>query len=150
MTTAAAAATLERAQEEAIEHLRALIRFDTTNPPGNERPAIDYIASVLRREGVEPKIFEPAPGRANLVARLRGDGSAPPLLLTSHVDVVLAEPSRWTHGPFSGDIADGYLWGRGAVDMKGMTAFELASFLELKRSGVKLKRDVILLALADE
>src|SRR3954469_3689066 len=138
------------AKDEAIEHLRALLRFDTTNPPGNERPAIDYLEGVLRREGIEPRVFEPAPGRANLVARLKGDGSAPPLLLTSHVDVVTAEPARWTHGPFSGDVADGYLFGRGAVDMKGMTAMELASFLALKREGAKLKRDVILLALADE
>jgi acetylornithine deacetylase/succinyl-diaminopimelate desuccinylase-like protein len=146
----AASALDDRAKDEAVEHLRALLRLDTTNPPGNERPAIDHIAAALRREGIEPRILEPAPGRANLVARLRGDGSAPPLLLTSHVDVVTAEPARWTHGPFSGDIADGWLFGRGAVDMKGMTAMELASFLALERSGAKLKRDVILLVLADE
>ncbi len=136
MTTAPALP--EAALDEAVEHLRALIRFDTTNPPGNERPAIDYLAAALRREGIEPEIFVPAPNRGNLVARLRGDGSAPPLLLTSHVDVVTAEPERWTHGPFSGDLHDGWVYGRGAVDMKGMTAFELSAFLALKRSGARL------------
>ncbi|HVY61982.1 MAG TPA: M20/M25/M40 family metallo-hydrolase [Planctomycetota bacterium] len=140
----------DAAKDEAIEILRTLLRFDTTNPPGNEKPAIDYLAGLLRKEGIEPKLFEPAPGRANLVARPRGDGSAPPLLLTSHVDVVTAEPARWTHGPFSGDVEGGYVFGRGAVDMKGMPAMEVATFLALKRAGVKLKRDVILLALADE
>lgn len=150
--TAAGPAATEtaRLQDEAVEHLRALLRIDTTNPPGNERPAVDYVAGVLRKHGIEPEVFEPAPGRANLVARLKGSGQKAPLLLTSHVDVVMAEPARWTHPPFGAEVADGYLYGRGAVDMKGMTAFELVSFLELKRSGVKLERDVILLVLCDE
>jgi acetylornithine deacetylase/succinyl-diaminopimelate desuccinylase-like protein len=148
--TAADPRFLAAAEDDAIAHLRALLRFDTTNPPGNERPAIDYVAAALAREGIAAEVFEPAPGRANLVARLRGDGSAPPLLLTSHVDVVAAEPAKWTHGPFSGDLDQGCIWGRGAVDMKGMTAMELATFLALKRGGARLRRDVILLALADE
>jgi acetylornithine deacetylase/succinyl-diaminopimelate desuccinylase-like protein len=145
-----AAAETSRLEDEAIHHLRALLRFDTTNPPGNERPAIDHIARALAAEGIAAEIFEPSPGRANLVARLRGDGSEGPLLLSSHVDVVTAEPEKWTHGPFSGDLDAGFVWGRGAIDMKGMTALELASFLALKRSGARLRRDVILLALSDE
>ncbi|HET7738694.1 MAG TPA: M20/M25/M40 family metallo-hydrolase [Tepidiformaceae bacterium] len=138
------------AVDEAVEHLKALVRFDTTNPPGNELPVIEYVARVLRVEGIEAQVFEPAPGRANLVARLRGDGSKGALLLTSHVDVVLAEAARWTYPPFEAVERDGYIWGRGTVDMKGMTAFQLATMVALKRAGATLERDVILLVLADE
>ncbi len=145
-------------EERAVEILRDLLRFDTTNPPGNERPAIDYIARLLRDEaGVEPEIFEPAPGRANLVARIPAgnggggaEGRARGLLLTSHVDVVAAEASKWRHPPFTGELADGCIWGRGAVDMKGMTALELAVFLAVRQSGEKLGRDVVLSCFADE
>jgi acetylornithine deacetylase/succinyl-diaminopimelate desuccinylase-like protein len=146
----APSAAAERAPEEALEVLRALLRFDTTNPPGNEKPCVEHVAALLRREGIEPAIFEPAPGRANLVARIPGDGSEPPLLLTSHVDVVTAERARWTKDPFGAEVDGGYLFGRGTVDMKGMTAMEVATFLALKREGAKLRRDVILLVLADE
>ena len=136
------------------QHFRELLRFDTTNPPGNERLAVDYIAGGLRAAGIEPLILESAPGRANLVARLKGDGSLPPLLLMGHVDVVSAEPDKWTHPPFSGDCdAAGQIFGRGAVDMKNTVAAHLMSLLLLKQrvaSGQPLKRDVIFLALADE
>ena len=115
------------------QHFRELLRFDTTNPPGNERLAADYIAGVLRAAGIEPLILESAPGRANLVARLKGDGSLPPLLLMGHVDVVSAEPDKWTHPPFSGDCdAAGQIFGRGAVDMKNTVAAHLMSVLLLK------------------
>ena len=138
----------------ATQHFRALLRFDTTNPPGNERLAADYIARVLREAGIEPLILESAPGRANLVARLKGDGSLPPLLLMGHVDVVSAEPDKWTHPPFSGDCdAAGQIFGRGAVDMKNTVTAHLMSLLLLKQravNGQPLKRDVIFLALADE
>ena len=131
----------------ATQHFRALLRFDTTNPPGNERLAADYIARVLREAGIEPLILESAPGRANLVARLKGDGSLPPLLLMGHVDVVSAEPDKWTHPPFSGDCdAAGQIFGRGAVDMKNTVAAHLMSLLLLKQraaNGKPLKRDVI-------
>ncbi len=135
---------------EAVRHLQALIAVDTTNPPGNEVAACRYIASALDREGIPSTILESAPGRGNLVARLPGDGSARPLLLLSHVDVVPSEPARWTVPPFAGDVRDGYVWGRGAVDTKNLTAWELAVFLALKRSGLALRRDVILAATADE
>ena len=127
-----------------------LIRFDTTNPPGNETPCIEYIAAILRREGIEPVVLESAPGRGNLVARLKGDGSLPPILLMGHVDVVPAEADHWQRPPFSGDLVDGIVWGRGATDMKQMVAMELMTVLMLKRAGVPLKRDVILMVNGDE
>ena len=97
--------------DRAVELLRDLIRFDTTNPPGNELPAAQYIADVLRREGIDPTVLESAPKRGNVVARLRGDGSAGALLLMSHLDVVPADPQEWDHPPFAAEVADGYIWG---------------------------------------
>lgn len=135
---------------EAVYHLQALLRFDTTNPPGNELPAMEYMAGVLRAAGLEPVVLESAPQRGNMVARLKGDGSLPPLLLYNHLDVVPAEPSHWTHPPFSGDVADGCVWGRGALDMKSIAVMQLMTMLILKREGIPLHRDVILAATADE
>src|SRR5579875_248717 len=136
--------------DEAIEHLRNLLRLDTRNPPGNERRAADYLREVLQREGIESEIVGPSPDRATLVARLHGDGSQPPLLLMSHTDVVAVEPEKWTHDPFAADIANGFIYGRGALDMKHMVTMELMAMLLLKRLGVPLKRDVIYMAAADE
>jgi acetylornithine deacetylase/succinyl-diaminopimelate desuccinylase-like protein len=136
--------------EEAVHHLQALLRIDTTNPPGNELAAAEYLAGVLRAEGYEPIVLEAAPQRGNLIARLKGDGSLPPLLLYTHLDVVPAEPEHWTHPPFAGDVADGFVWGRGALDMKSVAAMQLMTVLLLKRTGVTLKRDVIFAATADE
>ncbi len=133
-----------------ITTLQDLVRFDTTNPPGNEAPAAQYIRSRLAAEGIESTILESAPGRANVIARLRGDGSERPFLLLSHLDVVAVEPERWSHPPFAAEIADGSLWGRGTLDMKGFTAVQLEILLELKRRRLPLKRDVILAAVADE
>jgi len=135
---------------ELIRHLQELIKRDTTNPPGNEMLAVEYLAGVLKAEGIEPVVFESAPKRGNLVARLKGTGEAPPLLLYGHTDVVPAEPQYWTHPPFAGQAADGFVWGRGAVDMKGTVAQQLTVFLTLKREGAPLKRDVIFTATADE
>lgn len=140
----------EQAFEETVEHLRALVRIDTTNPPGGERPAAEYIAEILRREGLDPIVLESAPERGNLVMRLRGDGSAGPLILLSHLDVVPAEPEKWRYPPFSATVADGYIWGRGTVDTKNLTATELMVLLLLHRQGIPLKRDVVLVACADE
>lgn len=137
-------------REETAQYLRDLLRIDTTNPPGNETRAMEFVAGVLKREGIEPTILESAPNRGNLVARLKGNGSAAPLLLMVHLDVVPAEADRWTHQPFSGDIADGYLWGRGALDTKGLAAMELMLMLLLKREGKRLTRDVIFMANGDE
>lgn len=133
-----------------IQHLQALIRLDTSNPPGNESLAVRYIAGVLDEAGIPYVTPERRPGRANLIARLKGDGSAAPLLLMGHTDVVPVEPDKWTHPPFSGVIADGHLWGRGALDMKFMDAYELATFITLHALGAPLRRDVILALTADE
>jgi acetylornithine deacetylase/succinyl-diaminopimelate desuccinylase-like protein len=140
----------DRTGEQVVNTLQNLIRFDTTNPPGNETPCLEYIRDRLAAEGVDATLLESAPGRGNLVARLPGDGTERPLLLLSHVDVVPAEAEQWTHPPFAGTIADGHLWGRGAVDMKGLTAIELELFILLKRLNLPFKRDVILAATADE
>jgi acetylornithine deacetylase/succinyl-diaminopimelate desuccinylase-like protein len=140
----------DAAGKEALSYLVDLIRLDTTNPPGNERIAADYIARVLDREGIRYEIVEAAPTRASLVARLPGSGKKAPLLLNGHVDVVPAEPEKWRHPPFCGEEHDGCIWGRGAVDMKNMVAMSLAVLVQLKRSGYALDRDVILAAVADE
>jgi len=135
---------------EAIDHLRRLIQIDTTNPPGNEVEACRYLADVLSRDGIQATILESGPGRGNLVARLRGDGSKRPLLLLSHLDVVPAEPSYWHADPFGAAIKDEFIWGRGSVDTKNLTAWQLVCMLELRRTGAYLKRDVILVGTADE
>jgi acetylornithine deacetylase/succinyl-diaminopimelate desuccinylase-like protein len=138
-------------QNEALDCLRALIRLDTTNPPGNERIAADYIADALAAHGVESVIRESAPTRASLIARHPGtDSSKGALLLSSHTDVVPVERSGWTREPFSGEIADGCVWGRGAIDMKSKCATDLVLMTALKRAGAKPDRDVIMAAVADE
>jgi acetylornithine deacetylase/succinyl-diaminopimelate desuccinylase-like protein len=137
--------------EETVEHLCRLIRFDTTNPPGNETPAALYLKQVCEREGFEEiQLLEGAPRRGNLIVRLRGDGSRPPLLLTAHLDVVPAEPEHWTHSPFAATVADGQVWGRGALDMKHMAAMSLVVLLLARRQRLRLKRDLIFAAVADE
>src|SRR3989454_6564415 len=136
--------------DEATALLSQYLRINTTNPPGNEIVAARWLAQVLRRDGIEARIFEPTPGKANLYARLAGDGSARPLILLNHMDVVLASPEYWTVDPFSGVIKDGYVWGRGALDMKGEAIAQLMTLLVMKRAHVPLKRDIIFLATADE
>lgn len=135
---------------EVITHLRNLLRLDTRNPPGNEILAVNYLREVLEQEGFECLVVGPTPDRASLITRLKGDGSEPPLLLMAHTDVVAVEPDKWSHDPFGGEVADGFLYGRGALDMKNMLTMELMAMLLLKRSGVALKRDVIYMAEADE
>lgn len=135
---------------ETVRHLQALIRFNTSNPPGNETLAAEYLAGVLKSEGIEPIVLESAPGRGNVIARLTGAGEQPPLLLYGHTDVVPAEPDDWQHPPFAGEVADGCVWGRGAVDMKGAVAQQLMVLLLLKRLNIPLQRDVIFAATADE
>lgn len=136
--------------EEALAHLKALVAFDTTNPPGNEMPAARYLEGVLKKEGFEPEVIESAPQRGNVVARLKGDGSEKPLLLLSHLDVVPAEEEHWETPPFAAEVKDGYLYGRGTVDMKQMTAMSLMALLAAKRKQIQLKRDIIFAAVADE
>ncbi len=135
---------------DAEEMCRTLLRMDTTNPPGRERVCADYLETKLAEVGIESTILESAPERANLVCRLNGDGSSKPLLLTAHLDVVETYPEHWDHPPFEGVVADGCLWGRGAIDMKNMVAMCTAVMRKLKTDGVELKRDVIFAAVADE
>ncbi|HEY0756510.1 MAG TPA: M20/M25/M40 family metallo-hydrolase [Ktedonobacteraceae bacterium] len=136
--------------EEVVTHLRNLLRLDTRNPPGNEIIAAQYLKDILEAEGFECVVIGPSPERATLITRLKGNGSEQPLLLMGHTDVVAVEPQKWSHPPFSGDIADGFIYGRGALDMKSTVAMELMTILLLKRHGVPLQRDVIYMAEADE
>lgn len=136
--------------QEALELFQALLRVDTTNPPGNERPAAELLAEALRGDGLEPELFEKEPLRTNLVVRLKGAGTKPPLLLTAHLDVVPAEPESWSHPPFAAEIRDGWIFGRGAVDMKNMAAMSTMVLKRLAREKVALQRDVIFAAVADE
>jgi acetylornithine deacetylase/succinyl-diaminopimelate desuccinylase-like protein len=140
----------EEVTAEATDLLSRYIAVDTSNPPGNEEAAALFLADVLRREGLEAHIYQAAPSRANLSARLTGEGSKKPLIFLNHTDVVPAEPSFWQEPPFAGVVRDGFIWGRGALDMKGMAVMELMTVLLLKRHGLSLKRDVVFLALADE
>jgi len=139
--------------KEAQGWLADLIRINTTNPPGNEQVAAKYIAGILEKEGITAEILELTPGRSAVVARLRSAAVANPakaLLLVAHMDVVAVDKSKWTVDPFGGVIKDGYLYGRGAIDDKGMLAANLAAFVALKRANLRLNRDVIFLATADE
>lgn len=137
-------------QDEAVGYLRRLLCLNTINPPGNEIIACQYLANVLAGEGIEATILESAPTRGNLVARLKGDGRAAPLLLMVHLDVVTVEPPRWSCDPFGGEIIDGFVYGRGALDTKELAAMELTVLLWLKRNRVPLARDIIFMANADE
>ena len=150
MTQQLNADILHAAGDEVLAHFQSLLRLDTRNPPGNEILAANYLREVLARDGIDSEIVGPSPERASIVARLRGDVSEPPLLLMSHTDVVAVEKEKWTQDPFGGQIVDGFVYGRGALDMKNMVAMELQTMLLLKRRGGKLKRDVIFMAAADE
>jgi acetylornithine deacetylase/succinyl-diaminopimelate desuccinylase-like protein len=131
------------------ELLQRLIRFDTTNPPGNEEECIAFLRDLLDEAGIESEVYAKVPERPNLVARIEG-GDRPPLLLQGHVDVVTTAGQHWTRQPFGGELVDGYVWGRGAVDMKGPVAMLVSAFLRAKRDGGTLPGDVILAVLADE
>src|SRR5918999_2643657 len=132
------------------ELLQNLIRFDTTNPPGNERECISYLNALLAEAGCETTILASDSQRPNLISRLKGEGKAPPLLLYGHVDVVTTSTQKWQHPPFEGKLVDGYLWGRGALDMKGGIVMMLDAFLRAKVEGVSLPGDVVLALVSDE
>lgn len=136
--------------QQPLELLQQLIRFNTTNPPGNEAGCIAYIDALLRDAGLETTILASDAARPNLIARLKGEGNAPPLLLQGHVDVVTTEKQRWQQPPFEGKIQDGYLWGRGTLDMKGGVAMMIAALLRAKAEGTALPGDVVLTILSDE
>ncbi|MDQ4079824.1 MAG: M20/M25/M40 family metallo-hydrolase [Gemmatimonadota bacterium] len=156
-STRAAAATAPDwsvVRDETVRHLRRLIQLNTVNPPGNEITVARYLDSTLRAAGIETHLFEPSPGRAAFVARLRGTGATKPVLLMAHMDVVGVERDQWSVDPFAAVEKDGYIYGRGAIDDKGMLAANLVTMLLLKRhvidAGGTLTRDVVLVANSDE
>jgi acetylornithine deacetylase/succinyl-diaminopimelate desuccinylase-like protein len=152
ISTASSAAELEwsRLGAESAELLSALIRVDTSNPPGNETPAAELLATRLRAEGIPAEVIESSPGRGNLYARLAGRGGGRPIVLLSHLDVVPAIASDWSVPPFTGTRERGRVYGRGAIDAKGIATVETMTLIALHRSGRPIDRDVILLATADE
>lgn len=145
-----AADVLPSLADDARRLCQALLRMNTTNPPGNERICAEYLAQDLAEVGYEPELLEAQPGRTNLVVRHRGTGALPPLLLTAHLDVVEADASKWRHPPFSGEEHEGCLWGRGAIDMKNMAAMCTAIMRRLAATRTVLARDIIFAAVADE
>jgi acetylornithine deacetylase/succinyl-diaminopimelate desuccinylase-like protein len=138
-------------QQETTELLQQLVRFDTVNPPGDERPAIEHLAGELGAAGLDCELLGATATRPNLVARLRGASDGPTLCLLGHVDTVLANPQEWTHDPWSGDVADGFVWGRGTLDMKSQVAAEVAAAASLARSGWRPARgELLVVAVVDE
>jgi acetylornithine deacetylase/succinyl-diaminopimelate desuccinylase-like protein len=138
------------AGDEAVATLRQYLAVDTVNPPGNEAAGVEFIGQILDKEDIEWERIELSEGRASLIARLPSSREEEPLCLMHHIDVVESEPEKWSAGPLSGELRDGEIWGRGALDMKGMGTLQLMTFVWLKRLETRLKRDVVLLAVADE
>ena len=137
--------------QETLRHFQALVRIDTSDPPGHEAPAVDYLREVLEAEGISTQTFALEDKRPNLVARLKGSGAKRPVLIMAHTDVVNVEPSKWpTVGPFSAALEGGYIYGRGTVDDKDNLAAALMTTLLLKRTDEELDRDVIFLAESGE
>jgi acetylornithine deacetylase/succinyl-diaminopimelate desuccinylase-like protein len=143
-------ASLSTIYQRPVELLQRLIQFDTTNPPGNELECISYINDLLTTAGFKTTLLAKTPQRPNLITRLAGRGEAPPLLVYGHVDVVTTENQHWSQPPFKGIISDDYLWGRGALDMKGGVAMMLAAFLRAKAEDFSPAGDIILAILSDE
>ena len=135
---------------EATHHLQEYIRIETVNPPGNEIEGARFFKKIFDGEAIPCQIYEPSPGRGSLLATLKGDGSKRPILLLSHIDVVPVEKEGWEAPPFAGVIKDGYLYGRGTLDCKSLGIAEMMALLILKRQEVKLKRDILFFAAADE
>src|SRR4051812_24134902 len=137
-------------RDEVTRLLQQLIRLDTVNPPGNETRAAEHLRGYLEASGVACELYGRDPGRANLVARIPGSGGGPSLCLLSHTDTVLADPSEWRHDPWSGDVVDGEVWGRGALDMKGQVAAGAVAIASLARDGFRPAGDLLFVAAADE
>jgi acetylornithine deacetylase/succinyl-diaminopimelate desuccinylase-like protein len=137
-------------EAEALQHFQTLVRMDTQSPPGNEKPAADYVAQVLEREGIAVQVFALEAHRPNVVARLKGNGSKRPLLLMGHTDTVNVDPAKWQHPPFSAARDGDHIYGRGTVDDKDSVTAGLMTMLQLKRNLVALDRDVIFLAESGE
>ncbi len=149
-TTVAAEPDWAALDRETLQRFQSMLQVDTSNPPGNETVLANQLAELLRSEGIDAQLYSNDPQRANLVARLPGNGSKRPLLLMAHLDVVTVDPAKWSFPPFAGTVDNGWIYGRGAVDDKDNLVASLMTLLVLKRSGVVLDRDVILLAEAGE
>ena len=149
-TVAATGAEQPSIEAETLQHFQALMRLDTSSPPGNETRAVEYLKQVLEKEGVPHQVFAKDPSRANIVARLKGNGKKRPILVMGHTDVVTVDPAKWTHPPFGAVRDGGYVYGRGAVDDKDNLVAGLMLMLTLKRNNVALDRDVIFLAESGE
>ena len=147
---AGAAIDWRAVEQEAVGILRRYLRIDTRNPPGNEAEAARFLGGILEGEGIPCEYLAPSPGREILVARLAGDGSARPLMLANHTDVVPVEEEHWSHPPFGAELVDGRIYGRGAVDMKGCGVMQLLAVLLARRQGLPLRRDLVFCALPDE
>jgi acetylornithine deacetylase/succinyl-diaminopimelate desuccinylase-like protein len=139
-----------RYQDMAVDLMQQYLRVNTSNPPGNEIEAAKFFKKIFDEHGIENEIFEYKPGRANIIARIKGNGSKRPIILLSHTDVVTAEPASWEVDPFAAVIKNGFIYGRGALDMKGEGLLHLMTMILLKREGPPLSRDVIFLGTADE
>ncbi len=137
-------------QDQAVDLMRQYLRINTSNPPGNEIEAAKFFKAIFDKESIQSEIFEYKPGRANIIARLKGNGSKRPIILLNHTDVVTADQSAWRVDPFSADIVEGSIYGRGALDMKGEGLLQLMTMIILAREQAPLSRDVIFLATADE
>lgn len=141
----------EEIRDEAVELLRGLIKIDTTNPPGEERPAAEFVAKYFDEFGIASEIVESDPGRASIIAEVKGENeSLKPLILLSHLDVVPANPKEWSVHPFSGEVKDGYVWGRGAIDCKGLAVCEAVALSLVRRMNLNPKRGVKFISVADE
>src|SRR3954452_9297959 len=139
-----------RAQAETLQHFQALLRLDTSNPPGNEYLVTDYVKSVLEKEGIAVEVFASDPKRPNLIARLKGNGRKQPILYMGHSDVVTVDPKKWTFPPFSATRDGGYIYGRGSLDDKPHVVAGMMALLTLKRLNVPLDRDLIFVVEAGE
>ncbi|MBX9723951.1 MAG: M20/M25/M40 family metallo-hydrolase, partial [Candidatus Obscuribacterales bacterium] len=146
----AQAKSLEQSQDEAIGLLKEYLKIDTTNPPGNETKGAEYLAKIFKDNGIEAQLYETAPGRSCVYARLKGTGKKKAIVLLNHIDVVPANAADWKHAPFGGDEIDGEIWGRGTIDMKGYGIAQLETMLMFKRSGKLLDRDLIFVGTPDE
>jgi len=136
--------------ESAVRLTRELIRIDTSNPPGNEESAVLFLEGILGAERIETEIYSPVPKRANILARIRGKSRGKPVIILSHIDVVPANRDEWTVDPFGGELRDGFVYGRGAIDMKAQTICQLLAFINLYKEGIEPEQDVIFLATCDE
>ncbi len=142
----------ESLRRDAVATMSRYVQFDTTNPPGNEMGAAQWLQGEITGRSItrDVRVFEPAPGRGLVVARVPGTAPLKPLLLNHHIDVVAADPSQWTHPPFSGAVADGFVWGRGTLDTKGLGVMFLVALDSLVKEGARFRRPVLFTAVPDE